>query len=153
MSRAAYLLDTSVVLELVRSKELGRRISAQFDLEHAVHRPLISVVSVGELMALAAYKEWGEGKRRFFAGMLDTLVVVDINHQSVLEAYVQLYVVSRKAGSAIRQSNDLWIAATAKAASAVLLTTDRDFLVFQTGDVAVQYLGPDLSAPAGEAAP
>jgi hypothetical protein len=25
--------------------------------------------------------------------------------------------------------------------------------VFQTGDVAVQYLGPDLSAPAGEAAP
>jgi len=107
MGRAPYLLDTSVVLELVRSKELGRRISAQFDLDHAVHRPLLSVVSVGELMALASYRGWGDGKRRFLTGMLDTLVIVDIHHQTVLDAYAELHVAARRAGSAIHKTNDL----------------------------------------------
>jgi predicted nucleic acid-binding protein len=153
MSRAPYLLDTSVVLHLARGKELGRRIMAQFGLHDAVYRPLISIVSVGELMAFIAYKGWGEGRRRPLEGMLAALVIVDINNQSVLDAYTELYAVARRAGNAIYKKNDLWIAATAKAAGAVLLTTDRDFLVFQPADVAVQYIGPDLSAPAREAAP
>lgn len=152
MSTAPCLLDTNVVLQLARNKDLGKRIAAQFGLGHAVYRPLISIVSVGELMALAAFNAWDQARRKFLADMLATLVTVDINDQSVLDAYAELYAVARRAGSAIYQKNDLWIAATAKAANAVLLTTDRDFLVFHPGHVGVQYIDPKMTSPSGETA-
>jgi tRNA(fMet)-specific endonuclease VapC len=48
-----FLLDTSVLLHLVRGKQLGLYIDKTFDLSHAVHRPLVSIVSHGELWVLA----------------------------------------------------------------------------------------------------
>jgi len=147
------LLDTTVLLHLARSKELGKRITAQFGLDHVVYRPLISIVSVGELLALAAYNAWDHGRRHFLGAMLSTLVTLDINDQSVLDAYAELYTVARRAGSAIYKKNDLWVAATAKAAGAVLLTTDKDFLVFHPGHLAVQYIDPTLTSLAGSVTP
>lgn len=152
MSRAPFLLDTNVLLHLARSSELGRRITAQFALDHTIYRPLISIVSVGEIMALGAYRGSGEEKRRFLTGMLSTLVILDINDQTVLDAYVELYAVARRAGSAIYRKNDLWIAATSKAAGAVLLTTDRDFLVFHPHYAMVQHIDPELTSSSTETA-
>ena len=153
MSTAPFLLDTSVLLHLARSSELGTRMTAHFGLDHSIYRPLISIVSMGEIMALAAYRGWGEEKQRFLSAMLSTLVILDINDQSVLDAYVELYVAARRAGSAIQNSNDLWIAATAKAAGAVLLTTDKDFLVFHPSHVPVEYVDPNLASPSAQVNP
>jgi len=54
------LLDTSVLLHLARNKELGQELTRQFELDHSDHRPLISVVTVGEIMVLADRGNFGE---------------------------------------------------------------------------------------------
>lgn len=142
MSHGPFLLDTSILLQLVRDKDLGKRISAQFGLDDAVHRPLISVVTVGEIRALADQFGWGATKHEFLTKVLSTLVILDINDQSVLDAYVEVNRVCRKASGGARSlsKNDLWIAATAKASAAVLLTADKDFLVLRPTPCLIQYV-------------
>jgi tRNA(fMet)-specific endonuclease VapC len=144
MSGGPLLLDTNILLALVRDKDLGKRISSQFNLKGAVHRPLISIVTVGEILALADQFDFGEGKREFLNKVLATLVILDINHESVLDAYVEVDRACRKAkgGARILSKNDLWIAATTKAAGAVLVTTDKDFLFLHPEPCPVHYIDP-----------
>lgn len=146
MRSGPLLLDTNILLELVRNKDLGKRISSQFGLSDAVHRPLISVVSVGEIWALADQFAFGEVKRNFLGQVLNTLVILDINHDSVLEAYVEVDRACRRArgGARTLSKNDLWIAATAKAANAVILTSDKDFLCLHPEPCTVHFVDPTL---------
>jgi tRNA(fMet)-specific endonuclease VapC len=129
VSQRIYLLDTSVILPLVRGNTLGRHIDQRFGLGSATQRPFVSVVSLGEVRVLAKRNDWGDAKLRALSNALDNLVVVDINHPSVLDAYVELDLVSQCHSDGARNmgKNDLWIAACAKAAGATLLTTDNDF--------------------------
>lgn len=129
MSQRIYLLDTSVILPLVRGNALGKHIDGRFGLRSAAQRPFVSVVSLGEVRVLAKRNDWGEAKLRSLSNALDNLVVVDINHSSVIDAYVELDLVSQVHPDGARNmgKNDLWIAACAKAAGATLLTTDNDF--------------------------
>lgn len=129
MSQRIYLLDTSVILPLVRGNALGKHIDERFGLRSAAQRPFVSVVSLGEVRVLAKRNDWGEAKLRALSNALDNLVVVDINHPSVMDAYVELDLISQSHPEGARNmgKNDLWIAACAKAAGATLLTTDNDF--------------------------
>ncbi len=124
-----YLLDTSVILHLVRGKALGQQIQETFDLIHCQPRPLVSVVSLAEARVLAEASNWGEAKRQALDTAFRSLTIVNINHPSVIDAYVQLDLHARAhpQGARTMGKNDLWIAATAIAAQAVLLTTDKDF--------------------------
>ena len=124
-----YLLDTNVILALVRAKELGQHIDERFGLRSSSQRPLVSVVSLGEAQVLARRNGWGEPKLAALENALDNLIVVDINHRAVIDAYVELDLHSQahREGARNMGKNDLWIAACAKAAGAVLLTTDKDF--------------------------
>lgn len=119
------LLDTNIVLFLVRGNDFGRRIDAAYNLRQRPERPLISVVNVGELLGFARYRSWGEGLVAKLRAFLDELVIVDIN-DAVVEKYAFFHDLSLKNGKHTGQ-NDLWIAATAAVASAKLLTTDGDF--------------------------
>lgn len=80
------LLDTNVVLFLVRGNDFGRRIDAAYNLRQRPERPLISVVNVGELLGFARYRNWGEGLVTRLRAFLDELVIVDIN-EAVVEKY------------------------------------------------------------------
>jgi predicted nucleic acid-binding protein len=142
MSSGPFLLDTSILLALVRDKNLGKQISSRFNLESAVHRPLISIVTVGEIWALADQFGFGENKRAFLKKVLATLVILDINHESVLDGYVEVDRACRNAigGARVLSKNDLWIAATTKAAGAVLVTTDKDFLCLHPEPCPVHYV-------------
>ena len=144
MSSGPLLLDTNILLELVRDKDLGKQISSQFNLNGAVHRPLISIVTVGEIWALADQFGFGENKREFLKKVLATLVILDINHESVLDAYVEIDRACRKAkgGARILSKNDLWIAATTKATGAMLVTMDKDFLCLHPEPCPVHYIDP-----------
>lgn len=119
------LLDTNIVLFLVRGNDFGRRIDAQYNLLRRPDRPLISVVNVGELLGFARYRSWGEGLVAELRAFLDQLVIVDIN-EAVVERYAFFHDYLLKTGKHAGQ-NDLWIAATASVASATLITTDGDF--------------------------
>lgn len=92
-------------------------------------RPLICVVTHGEIKVLAQRTGWGSKKLAAMDEALAAFVTVDINHPRVIDAYVELDLASQSHPDGARNmgKNDLWIAAAAKAAGATLLTTDKDF--------------------------
>jgi len=69
-----YLFDTTVLLALIRGRELGRYINHTFTLSDVINKPLISVVSHGEIWVMAERNGWGEKKRQALSEMLGDLV-------------------------------------------------------------------------------
>ncbi|HEX4498361.1 MAG TPA: type II toxin-antitoxin system VapC family toxin [Thermoanaerobaculia bacterium] len=119
------LLDTNILIHLVRENPTGRSIDSRFSLRRRTERSLISIVTVGETLALSKRLSWGRSKVAAMEALLQDLVVVDISDE-VLYLYAEVDVFLRRAGKPIEQ-NDMWIAATAIASGAHLLTTDKDF--------------------------
>ncbi len=60
--RELLLLDTSVVVQVCRGKEVGQRIDKAYGLRDRAERPLISVVTVGEALGLGKQARWGQIK-------------------------------------------------------------------------------------------
>lgn len=118
-----------MILHLARGKALGQRIQQPFDWIHCQPRPLVCVVSLAEARVLAQAGNWGAAKRQALDTAFRSLTIVNINHPSVIDADVQLDLHTRAhpQGARTMGKNDVWIAATAVAALAVLLTTDKDF--------------------------
>lgn len=150
-----YLLDTNVLVALIRAGRLGSYIDKEFHLRQARFRPLVSVVSVGEIYSLARQFDWGHKKIAEITKILDNLVVEDINAPEILAAYGEIDHASRKHGHPMGK-NDVWIAATAKVTVATLLTTDRDFdhlsatnPLYKPGVPAISliWIDPDLGKP------
>ncbi len=75
---ALLLLDTNVILYLLRGKAAGRWITETYELGARVERPLVSVVSVGEILAIAERQGYGTDKRESLRKLLDELVVVNV---------------------------------------------------------------------------
>ncbi len=107
---------------------MGSYIDQSYELSQQAHRPLICIVSHGEIWLLSKYHKWGKPKIDTLKLTLDNLVTVDISNDEVIQSYVEIDLFSRKLKSVVTMGkNDVWIAAAAKAANAVLLTTDKDF--------------------------
>src|SRR5258708_27068170 len=85
-----YLLDTNILLHLIRGKYTGLHIEATFQLRKQLYTPFICVVTHGEIWSLARENGWGQAKRRALEVMLSNLVTVDINVDQVFEAYVEI---------------------------------------------------------------
>lgn len=90
-------------------------------------------------MALTEKFGWGGQKRSEMQKVLSEFPTVDLNKDSILDAYALIDVWTHgkvvtdttfpappKPAVTMKQ-NDLWIAATARASKAILLTTDKDF--------------------------
>jgi tRNA(fMet)-specific endonuclease VapC len=125
-SPVTYLLDTNILVLLIRGKAAGLAIAAAFGLRTGLTRCLISVVTVGEMRALARKFNWGPQKVADLDKLLAQVVWIDINHPDILGAYAELDDLSERAGRSMGK-NDVWIAATTKVVGATLLTTDADF--------------------------
>jgi predicted nucleic acid-binding protein len=121
-----YLLDTNIILALVRGNDLGRYVDATYGLTSGTRAFFVSVVSVGELFALANKFRWGPPKRSALDAAMAAFVVLDVNPLSVLKTYGDIDAASDAAGRPMGK-NDVWIAATAKVSDATILTTDKDF--------------------------
>lgn len=145
MAEPPYLLDTSVLLPLIRGKELGRYIDTTYKLSSQPGRHLICSVTHGEILALAAANGWGSAKRGALQRMLESLVTVDIYDDDVITCYVEMVTASRAYPKGSREKmgqNDLWIAAVTKATSAVLLTADKDFDHLHPAHIQRIYIDP-----------
>lgn len=103
------VLDTNILVYLVRGKAAGRKLDTDYSLSTATLRPLISVTTVGECLSLAKQFNWGPGKSNLLLDLFKQLVVADINDSKVLDAYASIDLATRKGG---------WIAAVAFAAGA-----------------------------------
>jgi tRNA(fMet)-specific endonuclease VapC len=123
---ALLLLDTNVLIALVRENALGRQIESTIGVRTRAERPIISIVTVGEALGLARQFEWAPAKTERLRALLTALVVVDVSRAGVTDRYAEITDYSRRAGRTIGD-NDRWIAATASVTSAWLVTTDKDF--------------------------
>jgi tRNA(fMet)-specific endonuclease VapC len=139
----AILLDTNVVLHVVRGSEVARRIDTAVQLRARTERPLISVVTLGEALAFAKHRNWGEQKTARFEELVREFVVVDIDNATVLRAYAKIHAHLVGRGRPIGD-NDVWIASCTAAASATLVTTDKDFDALDGSHVTRLYFEPNL---------
>jgi len=123
------LLDTNVLVHWARRDAIGRWLEAEYRLRSRTERPLLSTVVEAEVRAIAAHAGWGERRLRQLAAVLDEMVRIEIDRPAIIDAYAALYCVAHSQGRAIWQKNqnDLWLAATAHATGAVLVTQDADF--------------------------
>ena len=121
-----YLLDTNILVHLIRWKAVGRAIEINFGLLQTLHRSVISVVTVGEMYSLV--RKWASGITKIgqLTRLLDELVWIDINRTDILQTYGELDDLSNRTGRPMGK-NDVWLAATARVSGMKLLTTDGDF--------------------------
>lgn len=54
------LLDTNIVIHLIRDNEVGKRVDAAFQIRHRADRPLISIVTIGECLSFGRQFKWGD---------------------------------------------------------------------------------------------
>lgn len=52
---ALILLDTNILVHLLRGDVVGQRLAVDYDLFNRPNQPLISFVTVGEMYALASF--------------------------------------------------------------------------------------------------
>jgi predicted nucleic acid-binding protein len=121
-----YLLDTNILVHLVRDNDLGKYVDATYGLSAGTNAYILSVVTVGELYALAIKFGWGPTKTAALDDLLDNFTWVDINDKQILSAYGEVDAWSLGTGRKMGK-NDVWIAATARVTNTTVLTTDKDF--------------------------
>lgn len=133
------LLDTNVLLAWMR--ERPEAITAIEDLRRRadISRLTTSLICKGEMWTLAKSNGWGAPRRERLRHLLASLPTLGINGPEVVDAYSSIQTWTRgkpieapgdepplKPGITMGQ-NDRWIAATAHAVGAVLVSSDSDF--------------------------
>ena len=130
-----YCLDTSAIVTWLKNPVAQAVLDSGY--LNAQNELLISVVTLGELEALAQKNAWGTPKVEKVNAFTDRLLKVDISNRDVIKAYGFLDAFSQGRlkqaplpnGMSARNmgKNDLWIAATAYVTRAIILTADKDF--------------------------
>ena len=129
-----FVLDTNIIVFLVRDQTRSNAIEL-IGLHETDRRFIISIVTIGELESFGLQNKWGRRKFAKMNDILDDIVTVSLEYESILENYAQIDAFSqgrhpsKKLNDSSRNmgKNDLWIAATVAAIDATLITTDTDF--------------------------
>lgn len=133
-----FVLDTNLVLAFQKTNQnLIEKVVSENDLNDSDAVLMISAITRGELLSIALQNNWGDAKLQRLAQILESLITLDIggDDEVLLNAYAEIDAFCKKRhptkkleGSAKPMGkNDLWIAATAMATNATLLTTDGKF--------------------------
>jgi tRNA(fMet)-specific endonuclease VapC len=133
------LLDTNVLVHWIRQDSTGQYLQRQYELDKRADRPLYSTVTEGEILGLAMFWKWGPAKREALNRLLGELVRFESSHPEVVQLYAELYDHDLREGLSTGE-NDLWIAASAKATSSILLTCDGDFLRLSPTHLRVEFV-------------
>ena len=155
-----FLLDTGVLLGVIREEPWALWARSNFSFGDQAAMFFISVICRGELLALAEKRGWGEKKRGRLEEVLDEFPTLDINKKSILKAYALIdawthgnHLDSSEYGfpppkpAVSMAKNDLWIAATAHASNATLLSTDKDFAHLHDKWINFIYVDPKMHLP------
>jgi predicted nucleic acid-binding protein len=133
------LLDTNILIQLVRGNKTAKEVKS-FVEKLTDPQIFISVVNIAEAESLVVQWNWGKNNVESLRKIIENIITIDIeqNNQPLLDTYVNIDAfsqgkISSPSGKKLNNSarnmgkNDLWIAATAHAMDAILLTTDGDF--------------------------
>lgn len=121
-----YLLDTNILVALIRGKAFGQYLDATYGLRAGRNAFTLCVVTIGEMYALAGKFQWGAPRRAALDQLLTGFSVIDISDQQILQAYGEIDAFADRSGHPMGK-NDIWIAATARVISSTILTSDKDF--------------------------
>lgn len=141
-----YLFDSNILVHLIRESALGDYIRQTFRPLVADPRPLISIVTEGELRSLAHQWLWGQRKTSQMHFFLRHLSRVPIDREDVFEAYAMIDAYSESIGRSMGK-NDIWIAAAANVMGAIVVTTDTDFDHLQPDLLSVEWIDPEQFRP------
>jgi tRNA(fMet)-specific endonuclease VapC len=127
------LFDTNVLLLFLRGDAHWQTVYETYNVENTLN--CLSVVSLGELYALALRNNWGERRIAQIAQVRRDFTIIDINIEDIIQKYAQIdafsqgKLLNRPLNVSARNmgKNDLWIAATASVYDMQLLTADADF--------------------------
>lgn len=129
-----YVFDTNIILFYLKDGPTKAFIEETYAPFSVSNTAIISIVTAGEIKALALKNKWGSRRIKVVERILDRLAVVEITYSELLDAYAEIDAFSQgklevpNAFTARNMSkNDLWIAATAHLTQAKLLTADKDF--------------------------
>ncbi len=133
------LLDTNILINLVRGNAIAQEVK---EYVGTLNDPqlFVSVVNIAEAESLMLQWNWSPEKMDSLKKLITSFITIDIeqNNKELLDAYISIDAYSQgktpsPGGKLLNNSsrnmgkNDLWIAATAYAMNAMLLTTDGDF--------------------------
>lgn len=150
MAGEAILLDTNILIAYVREGRLAVAIESHIRLQSGSTEGLVSVVSIGEALAFARKNQWSAERQEKLRTMMRTrLAPIDISRAEVLDAYAEIYDFLhrvRKPAHPIGE-NDMWIAATARATGATLVTMDKHFDHLHPDYIKRLWIDPKEGAP------
>jgi len=127
-----WVIDTNILVAYVRaSGTLYDTVERNYRLSARAEPCIASVISHGEMWALALKFGWGTPKRERLRELLNGITVVDIvrddevlhNAYAEIDHWVHYVQQPRKTVG----KNDIWIAALTKVTGWTLLTEDKDF--------------------------
>lgn len=139
------LLDTGIVLNLIRKRPAGPWISETYQLGNRPKRPLTSRVTIGECLAFSRRSKnpWSKEKKDRLDELLRELPVVELDSGRVTELFADFSGYLFNSGQPLGNSHDIWIAACAVSIDAVVLTADRDFARFIHLGLRVERIDPE----------
>ncbi len=130
-----YVLDTNIILIYLKDEKTKQIIEDSYGPFRAGNNPIISIVTIAEIRALALKNHWGERRIKIVEEFMNELIVVDVRFNDLINAYAEIdaYSQGKLTQKPLKMSprnmgkNDLWIAATSYATKSTLITTDKDF--------------------------
>jgi len=148
-----FILDTNILMAYLKANPLFKKVSEDNNLNDEDAFIMISAISKGELLSIAMQNGWGERKVSALNKLLNEIVIIDVagNDDNLLNAYAEIDAFSlqrhptkKLKGSAKPMGkNDMWIAATAFATNATLLTADGKFMHLDKEFINIKFYHPD----------
>ena len=129
------IIDTGILLQYIRAIYRQEQNTLTDYVQSLDGITAISVVTRGEIIALALRNNWGRKRLKLTNRIISDILVLNINTEAIVRRYAEIDAYSQRRlpgkpleGSARNMGkNDLWIAATASVLDARLLTLDQDF--------------------------
>lgn len=141
-----YLLDTNILVHLIRESLIGDHIRSNYSLFLTAPKPLICVVSEGELRSLALQWKWGKRKQDQMEFYFSFFGRAPIEKPDLLRAYATIDAYAESIGRPMGK-NDIWIAAAVHVNGARLITTDTDFDHLVPGFLSRDWIDPKAFKP------
>jgi tRNA(fMet)-specific endonuclease VapC len=73
-----YILDTGILLGYIRAAGYAEYIEAEYSVSEPPNIPVISVVTIGEILSLAIQFKWGSKKKQIMRDLLSKFASIDI---------------------------------------------------------------------------
>lgn len=132
-----YLWDTNIMLGYIRASKQYFDLEKKYNFSGTSNILYSSVVSSGEILSLSMKLNWGKKKIDRMESFLEKVPAIPISRRVIFDSYAQIDAYSQSKHPTLplpkvmtarnMGKNDIWIAATAHAIGATLVTTDKDF--------------------------